>query len=40
MSRLIPVPMVSTYRLEDGTRERAAWWQWRGRAFAIRRVAA
>lgn len=34
LSKLIPVPMRSTYGVEAGSgdvrEERARWWQWRG----------
>lgn len=47
LSKLIPVRMTSRYGVvataPDGasteTRERATWWQWRGRVFRHRRVA-
>ncbi len=41
LSKLVPVPMRSTYSASDGIAERderASWWQWRGRVFAHRIV--
>jgi hypothetical protein len=39
LSKIIPVPMKSTYGVEDvGVQriQRATWWQWRGHIFRHR----
>jgi hypothetical protein len=41
LSRVIPVPFHSVYGFESGPperRERATWWQWRGRILRHRRA--
>ncbi|MGH9005874.1 MAG: hypothetical protein ACRDYV_22335 [Acidimicrobiia bacterium] len=39
LSKLIPIPMRSTYGVDDAgkkRRQRARWWQWRGRIYRHR----
>lgn len=41
LSKIIPVPMRSTYRVEPGDqRETTTWWQWRDRIWRVRTVPA
>ena len=38
LSLIIPVFMRSKYTLEDGTRQKCTWIQWRDRVFWVRRT--